>query len=152
MKTLLIVVHVVCAIFGFGVVTAFPFIGMMSRREPASAVVLAKVTLLISRRVIYPAAVIQLLTGIALILNEGTDLKTNAWLGASIALFLIVLGFLMAVMAPLTRRLIAALETTPGTVTPDAGALMLNARTLGMLTDLGLLAIIVLMVWKPGAA
>ena len=151
MVTFLLTIHVLTAILGLGVVTAFPFLGLTAEKEPRYAAVLNRMTYLISNRVIYPAMGIQLITGVLLIIAIPLNLTKNAWLGASIILFLAVAGLATGVMSPAERKLIPILEAGDGTSIPDeARPLMSKLRAFGTVMNVLLVAIIILMVVRPG--
>ena len=151
-STFILVIHVIAAILGFGVIAAFPLLGLAARQSRAHAAILGPMIVLIKRRIIYPAAGIQLITGLILIWTLHISLTQNAWLGASIVLFLIVLGVATGAVAPLERRLTAIVQSGTGSeLSADATALMDKVRNYNVFVLAGLLVIIVLMVWQPGA-
>ena len=150
-STLILVIHVVTAIMGLGVVTAFPFLGMKSLEEPAHAAILNRMITLMSQRVFIPAAGLQLITGVILIFSLNLSLTANPWLGASIIIYLAVMAVATGVMQPKGRKLIAILEAGDGRSIPAEAVVVMNKlRNFGQVVVLGIVVIAILMVWQPG--
>ena len=154
--TFWVFLHVMGAIAGFGVSFAFPFLGAQGAKEPAHANFALRVTDLLSKRWLIPLALLQAVTGIILILVADWDLFANEWLYIGIALYVIALAFSLAIQAPTEHRLIELTRDPPpagatGGPPPEVAALGRRLRIGGMFLTLNLIAIVVLMVYKPGA-
>jgi uncharacterized membrane protein len=149
--------HVMGAIAGFGVSFAFPFLGAQGGKDPAHANFAFRVTELISKRWLIPLAILQGITGIILILTADWDLFANEWLYIGIALYLIAFSFSLLVQARTEHRLIQLTSQPPppgatGEPPPEVAALGRRLRLGGMFLAANLIAIVVLMVYKPGAS
>jgi len=149
---LLLSLHVLAAIIGFGPAFVFPFLGVMSGREPAHAHALQRVGELISTRLIIPVTLTMAVTGALLIGEAHLDLAENSWLGASIVLYVLAMAALIF-QVPMQRRLIALLDPARGGPPPadQVKPLVSRLRLIGIGLAVGIVVITVLMVWKPGA-
>ena len=109
--------HVLGAIMAFGAsYSAFPLIGAMSGKEPAHGNFGARVSHAISKKFVRPLAILQGITGVALIWLAQIDLTKAVWLDVAIVLYLIAIGYALFVQIPLGARLV---ELTSGG--PPAG-------------------------------
>lgn len=158
----LLFVHVLGAIAAFGAsFSAMPILGAMGGREPMHGNFAVRVSKAVSDRVIIPLAILQGVTGVALIVALDIDLLNTRWLLVAIVLYLIALGYALGVQAPAARRMIELTSGGPPPGGPPPGgpppggpppALVATARSLrlGGLVLAGLIAVIVfLMVLKP---
>jgi hypothetical protein len=159
---LLLLLHVGGAIIAFGPVFTFPIIGRMGGGEPQHLNFALRVAERISKRVVVPLAIFQLVTGVGLIWVVGfnvLDVKTNLWLDAAIILYVIALGVTFRVIIPTTGALIEATKapppppapgsTPPSGPPPHIAALVKRQQQFGQLNAVLLLLIIILMVTKP---
>ena len=104
--------HVLGAIMAFGAsYSAFPLIGAMSGKEPAHGNFGARVSHAISTKFVRPLAILQGITGVALIWLAQIDLTKAVWLDVAIVLYLIAIGYALFVQIPLAARLV---ELTSG--------------------------------------
>lgn len=113
--TLLLFAHVLGAIIAFGPTFSSPIIGRMGAQNRAHSNFAMRVSHELARVQILPLAIVQGLTGVALIIVGNIDLTKAAWLLVAIALYLIAIGFAIFVQTPLANRIIAM-------TTPPAGA------------------------------
>jgi uncharacterized membrane protein len=152
----LLLVHVMSAIAGFGPTFALSIVGAMGGREPQHANFATRISYAVMTRFVYPAAAIQLITGIALILVAGFDLTNRAtwWLDIAIILFVTNVAFSYVVQRPRVRQLIDMTSAPPpaGASGPPPGLpeLAASVRTGGSFMGILLVLIVFLMVVKPG--
>jgi len=155
----LLFLHIVGAIIAFGPGFALAIFGAAAGREPQHANFTLRASSVIARRLIVPLAILQGITGLGLVLTEGTELLTRGWLLLAIALYAIALFIAIGLNLPNLRRLIEM--TTPPPGGPPAGGpppggpppelleRVAKSRQYGMAMS-GLVVIIVfLMVVKP---
>jgi uncharacterized membrane protein len=165
MFQLFLFLHVMGAIITFGPSFIFPIIASRVRKEPQHAHFAAETTEFISQRLIFPGAIIQGVTGVALILITGRDLTdpSNRWLITAIVLYLIAIGYSALVQTPAAARMV---ELTAGGPPPAAAGgapggapagpppeLVATGKKLargGMFLSLLVVLIVILMVTKPG--
>jgi predicted integral membrane protein DUF2269 len=163
MLQLFLFLHVMGAIAVFGPTFAFPLIARQAQRAPEHGNFAATVTHLIESRVVVPGAVVQGITGVALILIIGADLTQPAfrWLIAGIVLYLIAILFAIFVQTPAAERMVHLTTRPAGAPAgPPAGApagpppgVLETGRQLqrgGMLLTVLIVLIVILMVTKPG--
>ena len=115
----LLFLHIVGAIIAFGPGFALAIFGAAAGREPQHANFTLRASSVIARRLIVPLAILQGITGLGLVLIEGTELLTRGWLLLAIALYAIALFIAIGLNLPNLRRLIEM--TTPPPGGPPAG-------------------------------
>lgn len=150
----LLVIHVLGAIIGIGPAFAFGILGAKAEKAgPEGALALIDALHTIEKRMLSPTVrVLQWTTGVGLIYNRGLNheffTSSRAWLTISIVIYAVLTILGEIVYAPNTRRLHAA------AVAGDQAEVQRQARIakkLGPVAPLLTVAIIVLMVWKPGS-
>jgi uncharacterized membrane protein len=147
--------HVLGAIAAFGPTFAFPIIGAMGGKEPQYANFATRVSATISERLVIPLAILQGVTGVLLIWISGRDLLDpgSRWLVLAIVLYIIAIGYSLAIQKRHVARIIELTSTPPP---PDAkgpppGLMeeVAAVRRGGMLLSGLIVAIVFLMVLKP---
>jgi uncharacterized membrane protein len=105
----------------------------------------------IDRRLTTPAYVLQLVTGLALVLLVDVDLFKEAWLALSLGIYAAVVALAMAVYAPAHRRQTALAERLSAgeAVEAEYAEVSAKARRFGLLVTGLTLLILVLMVFRP---
>ena len=161
MFQLFLFLHVMGAIAVFGPTFVFPIIASHVRKAPQHGHFGAVLGEFIERRLVIPGAVVQGITGVALILLTGRDLTAadNRWLVAAIILYLIAIGFAVMVQAKNVEKMVHLTANMPSGP-PPAGApagpppeIAATGKKLaqgGMLLSVLIVLIVVLMVIKPG--
>jgi hypothetical protein len=149
------------AIVVFGPTFVFPLIASQAQKSPQNGPFAAALAELIERRIVLPGAVVQGITGVALIIIAGRDLLSpaNRWLVAGIVLYLIAIGFAALVQARNAERMVHLTSGGPPPGPPPAGApagpppeiaaLGKKLAQGGMLLTVLIVLIVVLMVVKP---
>lgn len=162
MLQLFLFLHVLGAIAVFGPTFAFPVIARQAAAAPQHGHFAAVVSDLIERRIVIPGAIVQGITGLALIYLAKFDLTVPAqrWLVAGIVLYLVAVVFAVVVQAPAASKLVELTAGGPPAGTPAAGApagpppqLIATTRRLqrgGMFLTVLIVLIVALMVTKPG--
>ena len=155
----LLYLHIVGAIIAFGPGFALSIFGAAAGREPQHGNFVLRASSVVARRLILPLAILQGITGLGLVLLEGTELLTRLWLLVAIVLYAIALYIAIGLNLPNLARLIEM--TTPPAGGPPAGAppaggpppeLMQRfqrARQYGMAMSGLVVVIVFLMVVKP---
>ncbi len=155
---LLLLAHVLGAVVGFGPTFAFSIIGGMGGKEPMHANFATRVSYAISHRLVWPLALLQGVTGVALIFVGSVDLTQNLWLDVAIVLYAFALGYSYFVQTPRVVKVIEMTNTPPPPPAPGAApsgpppellALIKGIQQGGMILGLNLVLIIALMVTKP---
>jgi len=161
MIQLFLVLHVLGAIAVFGPTFAFPLISRQAASSPQNGHFAAVVMDLIERRIVIPGAIVQGITGVALILLTGwyPNAGTYLWLSVSIILYLIAVLYAIFVQAPASEKMVRLTTGGPPAGAPPAGApagpppeVAATAQRLargGMLLTVLIVLIVILMVTKP---
>ena len=162
MLQLFLFLHVMGAIAVFGPTFAFPVIAAQAQKSPQNGHFAAVVSELIERRIVIPGAVVQGITGVALILIIGIDLTSPSyrWLIAGIVLYLIAIVFAIFVQARNAEKMVHLTAGGPPPGPPPAGApagpppeIVETGQKLqrgGMFLTVLIVLIVVMMVVKPG--
>jgi uncharacterized membrane protein len=143
METLFAVLHVTAAVFIIGPMALLPMLGMRALRQGASAQVSA---LARSTNLVGWLSLIVAVLGFGLVSFVDPEDKltyTTPWLLTSIILYSIAVTITLAGVAPLMKRAGARLAD---------GKLAMEYRSIAALsgvTALLLVAVVVLMVWRP---
>lgn len=160
----LLFAHVLGAIIAFGPTFSGPIIGRMAAQERAHANFAMRVSRQLARVQIVPLALVQGVTGLALIVVGNIDVMAATWLLVAIVLYLIAIGFAIFVQTPRAKRIIA-MTTPPADAAAPAGppagppaggpppglmAEIAKAKLGGYLLIGLVTAIVFLMVVKPG--
>jgi uncharacterized membrane protein len=158
---LFLFLHVMGAIAVFGPVFAFPIIASQAQKAPQHGHFAATVSEFIERRIVIPGAIVQGITGVALILILGADLTSSSyrWLIGGIILYVIAITFAITVQAPAAERMVHLTAGGPPPGPPPAGApagpppeIAETGRKLargGQLLTVLIVLIVILMVTKP---
>jgi uncharacterized membrane protein len=162
MFQLFLFLHVMGAIAVFGPSFAFPLIASQAQKAPQHGNFAAVVMELIERRIIIPGAIVQGITGVALILIANRDLTSaaNRWLVGGIVLYLIAILFAIFVQARNAEKMVHLTAGGPPPGPPPAGApagpppeIAATGKKLqqgGILLSVLIVLIVILMVVKPG--
>ena len=162
MLQLFLFLHVMGAIAVFGPTFVFPVIASQARKSPQHGPFAAALSEYIERRIVIPGAVVQGITGVALIIILGADLTSSSyrWLVGGIILYLIAILYSVFVQAPAAEKMVHLTAGGPPPGPPPAGApvgpppeIAATAQKLqrgGMVLSVLVVAIVILMVTKPG--
>jgi Predicted integral membrane protein (DUF2269) len=154
--------HVTAAIVAFGPTFVFPLIGIAARNEPQHIGFALKLDSAIEDKLVIPFALTMPVSGIGLAVVLGIDWAKNVWLTLGLALWVVALVLAVFVQRPIVHRLMHladGMRAAPAAVGPGAAPagppveflrLTARVRVFGMVLTVLLIAIIVLMVWKPG--
>lgn len=155
--TILLVIHVMGAIIGLGPTFAFAIIGpaIGKQENPAASLALMKVMEKIERGLVIPILLIfQLGSGALLIFNRGLNHDffsgRRAWLVAGIGIYLAAMVISMFIDVPAMGKLIHKAEHGEAG-DPEFGRLVKLTQSLGPVLTVLAIAIMVLMIWKPGS-
>lgn len=150
----LLAIHVLGAIFIFGPTVAFPFIGARAKKEGAPvAWAIGTVEFIDSKWVTPLSLTLQPLSGALLIINGKNQWNPfesyGRWLLAGIILYIVATFFAILVQTPNGKKALRLAETNQ--FGPEFGALMKKVEMGGQFLTVLLIAIVVLMVTKPGS-
>ena len=159
---LFLFLHVLGAIVVFGPVFLFPVIARQGQMSPQNGPFAIALGEFIERRIVIPGAIVQGITGVALILIAGRDLTipANRWLIGAVILYAIAVTFAITVQARNAEKMVLLTSGGPPPGPPPAGApsgppteiaaLGKKLQQGGMLLTVLVTLIVLLMVTKPG--
>ncbi len=154
--------HVLGAIIAFGPTFSFPIIGRLGAMERQHSSFATRVSKRLSEVQVVPFAILQGITGVALIVVGNIDIMARAWLTVAIVLYLIALGYAIFVQTPTVKKIIAMTSGGPPAGGPPAGGspaggpppelmrLIRRVQLGGMFLMALIVSIVFLMVVKPG--
>ena len=157
---LFLFLHVMGAIAVFGPTFVFPIIASQVRTSPQNGPFAARLSDYIERRLVIPGAIVQGITGVALILILGADLTSSAyrWLIGGIILYLIAITFAITVQAKNAEQMVELTSHmppgpppagAPAGPPPEIAALGKKLAQGGQLLTVLIVLIVILMVTKP---
>ena len=152
--------HVMGAIAVFGPTFVFPIIASQASKSPQNFPFAARLSEYIERRLVLPGAVVQGITGVALIIILGADLTSAAyrWLVGGIILYAIAISFAFFVQAKNAERMVHLMDSmppgpppagAPAGPPPEVAALGKKLAQGGQLLAVLIVLIVILMVTKP---
>lgn len=151
--------HVMGAILAFGPTFAYAIIGAMGGKEPQHANFGARVTARIGTALSYPLAILQGVTGLALILIGNISVMDRTWLLVAIVLYLFALVYALTVQRSALHHVIELTSAppppggsggAPAGPPPELLATVKKIQRGGMLLGTIIVVIVFLMVVKPG--
>lgn len=144
----LLVVHLLTVIVGIGTVTLNGLYGAEAKKagpNGGNAIVRANHHVSgIAEYVIYAIPI----TGILMVLKSEVFDFSDTWVWLSIVLYVIALGNAHMNLIPWSKKMI---ELTQGPPTPEVEAVGKRLAVAGTINNLVVVALVVLMVWKPGS-
>jgi uncharacterized membrane protein len=155
-----LILHILCAIVGFGAVMLNGVYAaqVRSRRGP-EAVAIAEANHRASKVAMYFVYAVIIL-GFALVgMSDKVFKFGQTWVWLAIVLWVLAVGLAHGAIVPREKKVIALLReqpvagSGPGAASASDGqvdALMRQVSLFGLLYALAVVAILVLMVWKPG--
>jgi hypothetical protein len=160
MLQLFLFLHVMGAIVVFGPTFIFPIIASQAQKSPQNGPFAAVLSEFLERRLVIPGAIVQGITGIALILILGADLTSSAyrWLVGGIILYLIAIGFAVLVQAKNAEKMVHLTANippgppptgAPAGPPPEIAATGKALQQGGMFLGVLIVLIVILMVTKP---
>jgi hypothetical protein len=150
--------HVFGSILAFGPTYAYSIIGAMGGKEPMHANFATRVSEKIGTTLVYPLAIFQGITGVALILMSGRDVTKSLWLGVAIVLYVFALGYAFTIQRNAVHRVVELTTMPAGGPPPGAPSgpppgvpeAVRKVQMGGMILGLTIAVIVFLMVVKPG--
>jgi hypothetical protein len=105
--------HVLGAIIAFGPSFSFAIIGRFGAMEREHSNFATRLSSTLSRIQVVPFAILQGITGVALIITGNIDVMRVPWLTIAIALYLVALGYALFVQTPTVKKVIAITSGGP---------------------------------------
>jgi uncharacterized membrane protein len=148
-------VHILAVVVGFGVVFTYPLLDAYARRTNIlDLVALHRFQVFLTKRVIQPALLVILLAGIYLATSDRGFELSDPWISAAFAIVIVLGGLAGAVYGPTEKKLLelAKRDLKQGQKPSDAYERQaIKLARFGALGSLLILVALFLMVTKPGA-
>jgi uncharacterized membrane protein len=146
-------VHILAVVLAFGVVFAYPLLDAHLRRSsPGDLIVLHRLQVVLTQRLITPAMVVVLLAGLYLALDRWS--LGDPWISATFAILIVLFGLAGAVFTPTEKRCAELAERDRQAGRGPSAEYEGQARKLaifGAIASVLIVAAIFLMTVKPGA-
>lgn len=150
--TVVLFVHVLAVVVGFGVVFTYPLLDAYARRtNVVDLVALHRFQVFLTSRLIQPALLVILVAGIYLATDRWS--LGDGWISATFAIVIVIGGLAGAVIAPTEKKLLALAQRDLQAGQKPSDAYEREAVKLARFGGLASLLIVValfLMVTKPG--
>ena len=146
----IVFVHVLSAIVAVGYNAAYVVWIVRGTKEPEHLLFALRGVRFMDSRVANPAYALLLITGIAQVVLSHRP-WTEPWIEYALGLYAVLLVIALGAYSPLLNRQIATLEAK-GANDPGYLALAARQQVLGIALVLVVLAIVALMVFRPGGA
>ena len=148
-------VHILAVVVGFGVVFTYPLLDAYARRTNiVDLVALHRFQVFLTQRVIQPALLVIIAAGLYLATSDHGWSLGDAWISATFAIAIVLGGLAGAVYAPTEKKLLALAQRELRQGQKPSDAYEREAIKLARFGGLGMLLVLValfLMVTKPGA-
>lgn len=144
-------VHITAVVLAWGGTFTYPVLGAIAKgRGPADLATLHRFQLVLTKRWITPFMVLVLLAGLYLV-ADGPYSFSDAWVGITFVILLIVFGMVGAIFGPLEKRMLelAERDAAAGAISAEYEAAEKKAATAGMTAGLLIIAAIFFMTVKP---
>jgi uncharacterized membrane protein len=142
--------HIFFAIVAVGLNISYAIWQARAAREPEHTGYALRGIKFLDDRLANPSYAGLLIVGVALVVLGPWEF-TQFWIYAAIGLYVVLAVVAFGFYSPTLKRLIAAYESG-GAASPEFTALGARSRLVGIIIGVIVLAIIVLMVVKPGGA
>jgi uncharacterized membrane protein len=146
-------VHILAVVVGFGVIFAYPLLDAYARRtHVVDLVALHRFQVFLTSRLIQPALLVILVAGIYLATDRWS--LGDPWISATFAILIVIGGLAGAVTGPTEKKLLALAqrELKDGQAPSEAYEReAIKLARFGGLTALLVVVAVFLMVTKPGA-
>jgi hypothetical protein len=153
-----LILHIFGVMIAFGPTFLFGAIMALGRKKPQHIAFAAEVTDFLERRVTIPVAAVIPFLGLAMIFTGHFNLWKSEWLVISIILYTITFAFGVLVQNRNSTRMVELLNAMPPGPPPAGAEPPAEVAALGRKLQMGgaflglmIVAILVLMVWRPGS-
>ncbi len=146
---LVLVLHILAVIIGFGGTFIAGFYGRESENLPGrDGLAVAETTLKVIPTVaIYTVPILGILL---ILLSDDTWKFSEAWISLSFLLYIVLVALAVTVQVPAIRRMVAMRSGAEGAQSLEMQALGKKAATVSAIVNVLWVVILFLMVFKPG--
>ena len=149
---LVLVLHILAVIIGFGGTFIAGFYGRESVSRPgreglAVAETTLKVTGLAPTMAVYTVPILGILL---ILLSDDTWKFSEAWISLSLLLYIVLVALAVTVQVPAIRRMVAMRSGAEGAQSTEMQGLAKKVAMVGGIVNLMWVVVLFLMVFKPG--
>lgn len=147
-----LVLHILASIIGFGGMFIAGFYGNESRNLPGrEGLAVAQTTLKVTGQIPTVAVCAVPILGILLILmSEDTIKFSEMWVSLSFLLYFVLMGLATGLQVPTIRKMVALRAGAEGAQSGDVQAMGKKVAAVGGIVNVLWVVILILMVFKPG--
>ena len=147
-----LVLHILASIIGFGGMFIAGFYGNESRSLPGrEGLAVAQTTLKVTGQIPTVAVCAVPILGILLILMSEDAIKFSAmWISLSFLAYIVLMGLATGIQVPTIRRMVAMRAGAEGAQSAEMQAMGKKVAMVGAIVNLLWVVILILMVFKPG--
>lgn len=147
-----LVLHILASIIGFGGMFIAGFYGNESRNLPGrEGLAVAQTTLKVTGQIPTVAVCAVPILGILLILMSEDAIKFSAmWISLSFLLYIVLMGLATGIQVPTIRKMVAMRAGAEGASSMQVQAMGKKVATVGAIVNVLWVLILILMVFKPG--
>jgi uncharacterized membrane protein len=147
-----LVLHILSVIIGFGGMFIAGFYGNEARNRPGQeGLAVAESALKVTGQIPTVAVIAAPLLGILLVfLSDDTWKFSEAWISVSFLLYIVLMGLATGVQVPTIRKIVAMRANAQGGMTAEMAAAGKKVATASAVVNVLWVVILVLMVFKPG--
>ena len=149
---LVLVLHLLAVIIGFGGMFIAPFYGNEARNRPGpEGLAVAETTLKVTGTVPTVAVcAVPILGTLLILLSDDTWKFSEAWISLSLLLYIVLMGLATGVQVPAIRKMVAQRSGADGAQSIPMQALGKKVATVSAIVNVLWVVILFLMVFKPG--
>jgi len=149
---LVLVLHILAAIVGFGGMLVAGFYGDEARKRPGrEGLAIAETTLKVTGAVPTAAVFAVPILGILLIfMSDDTWKFSEAWISLSFLLYFVLMGLATGIQVPAIRKMVALRSGADGAQPLEMQALGKKVAVVGGIVNVLWVIVLFLMVFKPG--
>jgi uncharacterized membrane protein len=149
---LVLVLHILAVIIGFGGMLISAFYGNEARNRPgreglAVAETTLKVTGLIPTMAVYTVPILGILL---VLLSDDTWKFSEAWVSLSFVLYIVLIALAVSIQVPAIRKMVALRSGAEGAQPLEMQALGKKVATVSGIVNVLWVVVLFLMVFKPG--
>jgi uncharacterized membrane protein len=147
-----LVLHILASIIGFGGMFIAGFYGNESRNLPGrEGLAVAQTTLKVTGQIPTVAVCAVPILGILLILMSEDSIKFSAmWVSLSFLLYFVLMGLATGLQVPTIRKMVALRAGADGAQPAEIQAMGKKVAAVGGIVNVLWVVILILMVFKPG--
>jgi hypothetical protein len=144
--------HITAAVIAFGPIFVFPLSGVLAEKHPEHLSFAMELDHRVGSWLVVPVALTMPVSGVGLLISAHINVLRTTYLLVAITLYIVAMALAIGLQLPGGKRLVALTSGGDSTSPPvgEAQRLIARARNVGIVLTLLFLAVILLMIVKPG--